>query len=206
MTTVFVDVGVSLDGYIAGPNAGPGNPMGGGAVRIHEWVFPLATFRERLGLGEGGETGPDCERVRRVFERTGAYIMGRRMFDEGEVSWPERAPFRAPVFVLTHHARGPWVRPGGTTFHFVTDGLGSALQRARAAAGGRDIRISGGADTIRQYLAAGVVDEMTLHVAPILLGRGNRLFDSLDPSSLKLEAESVGGSPRVTHINYRMTR
>lgn len=202
---VFVDVGISLDGFIAGPNANPGNPLGDGGVRIHEWALALATFHERLGFG-GGQTGPDDDRVRHVFDRTGAYIMGRRMFDEGEVSWPERAPFQAPVFVLTHHERGPWVRPGGTTFHFVTDGIESALNQARDAAGAKDIRISGGADCIRQYLEAGAVDELNLHVAPILLGRGLRLFDSLDPSSVTLVPEAAEGSSRVTHLRYRVAR
>ena len=201
MAKVFVDLGVSLDGYIAGPNARPDNPLGDGGLRIHEWVFGLASFRERLGW-EGGEGGADDALVRDVFARAGAYVLGRRMFDEGEVSWPEEAPFRAPVFVLTHKPREPWLRKGGTTFQFVTDGIESALQQARAAAGDKDVGISGGADTVRQYIKAGLVDELTLHVAPILLGAGNRLFDGLGPADLKLGAPEVTASPRVTHIRY----
>jgi dihydrofolate reductase len=118
MGKVFVDVGMSLDGFIAGPNGRPGNPLGDGGTRIHEWIYPFAAFAERIGL-PGGATGPDDDVVRAVFARCGAYVMGRRMFDEGEVGWPEDAPFRAPVFVLTHQPREPWVRKGGTTFHFL---------------------------------------------------------------------------------------
>ncbi len=167
MSEVFVDVGVSLDGYIAGPNGGPGNPLGDGGTRIHQWLFQTAGFCERLGL-PGGQSSSDDQLVRRVFERAGAYVMGRRMFDEGELGWPEDAPFRAPVFVLTHSPREPWKRKGGTAFFFVTDGIESALRQAKAAASGRDVRVAGGAETIRQYLDAGMVDELALHIAPML--------------------------------------
>jgi dihydrofolate reductase len=122
MSVVFFDVGMSLDGYIAGPSAAPGNPLGDGGVGMHTWAFHTATFRERLGIG-GGDTSHDDQLVKRVFDRAGAHVMGRRMFDEGEVGWPEEAPFRSPVFVLTHRAREPWKRKGGTTFYFVTDGI-----------------------------------------------------------------------------------
>src|SRR6185436_12317699 len=127
MSTVFVDVGLSLDGYLAGPNRGPGNPLGDGGPSIHGWLFETATFRDMLGLPAPARQSPDDDLVREVFRRAGAYVMGRRMFDEGEVGWPENPPFRAPVFVLTNVARAPWPRPGGTTFHFVTDGIASAL-------------------------------------------------------------------------------
>ena len=160
MSKVFVDIGMSLDGCIAGPNAGPDNPLGDGGVAIHQWLFKTAAFLERIG-GTRGETSPDDAIVKEIFARAGAYVMGRRMFDEGEVGWPEEAPFRAPVFVLTHEARQPWVRKGGTTFHFVTDGIFRALEQARAAAGGKDVRVSGGAATIRQFMAAGFVEELT---------------------------------------------
>ncbi|SME98239.1 dihydrofolate reductase family protein [Pseudogulbenkiania subflava] len=203
MSTVFFDVAVSLDGYIAGPHAHPHNPLGNGGRGLHQWMFQTATFHERLG-GSGGEASPDDALVRHVFERAGAYVLGRRMFDEGEVGWPENAPFRAPVFVLTHSAREPWVRPGGTTFYFVTDGIESALAQARAAAAGKDVRISGGADTIRQYLAAGLIDEFTLHLAPVLLGGGVGLFEQLGPDQLKVEQTTVSHSPLATHINYRV--
>jgi dihydrofolate reductase len=203
MGSVFVDVGMSLDGFIAGPNGRPGNPLGDGGLRIHEWVFPLASFREHLGQ-DGGERNADDEIVRSVFARCGAYVMGRRMFDEGEVGWPEEAPFRAPVFVVTHHAREPWVRKGGTTFTFVTAGLGEALRRAREAAGGRDVRISGGADVIRQAFRARVVDELDVHLAPVLLGAGVRLFDGLSADAVKLEAGPVSASPHVVHLRFRV--
>ncbi|MBI3145403.1 MAG: dihydrofolate reductase family protein [Pseudogulbenkiania sp.] len=203
MSKVFFDVAVSLDGYIAGPNARPHNPLGDGGLGLHQWMFNTATFCERLGSG-GGEASPDDALVRHVFERAGAYVLGRRMFDEGEVGWPENAPFRAPVFVLTHTPREPWVRPGGTTFFFVTDGIASALAQAQAAAGGKDVRISGGAATIRQYLAAGLIDEFTLHLAPVLLGSGVRLFDQLGPDQLTVEQTAVSHSPLVTHVTYRV--
>jgi dihydrofolate reductase len=203
-STVFVDVGVSLDGYLAGPNSGPRNPMGGSSTIIHQWVWETASFREHLGLPGGGATSPDDAIVKAIFERAGAYVMGRHMFEEGEVSWPENAPFHTPVFVLAHAPREPWPRPGGTTFHFVTDGIASALAQAHAAAGGKDVRISGGAATIRQYLQAGLVEEITLHVAPVLLGGGIRLLDGLGPSDVALEQVEVVASPLVTHVRYRV--
>ena len=201
---VFVDAGISLDGLIAGPNGRPGNPLGDGGTRIHDWMFGLASFREHLQMA-GGETGPDDEIVRAILGRIGANVMGRRMFDEGEVGWPENAPFHTPVFVLTHQPRDPWVRPGGTTFYFVTDGFDSALEQARATAGARDVRISGGADTIRQALRAGVVDELHLHLAPVLLGEGVRLFDG-GRGLPDVEIMAVRPSPHVTHLSYRVVR
>lgn len=204
MGVVFVDVGVSLDGYMAGPNRGPDNPMGGVAMSIHEWVFATASFREHLGM-EGGTSGtPDDDMIKRVFARCGANVMGRRMFDEGEVAWPEEAPFHGPVFVLTHDAREPWVRKGGTTFYFVTEGIESALAQAKAAAKGKDVRISGGGETIREYLNAGLVEEFTLHIAPALLGEGLRLMDGADAAQWKFEQLSSSGSELVTHITYRV--
>lgn len=202
MSKVFVDVGVSLDGCIAGPNRGPKNPLGDGGVGIHQWAFKTATFLERLGA-TGGETSPDDALVRQVFDRAGAYVMGRRMFDEGEVGWPENAPFRVPVFVLTHTAREPWVRKGGTTFFFVTDGMASALKQATAAAGGKDVRVSGGAATIREFINAGLIEEITLHIAPVLLGSGLHLLEQLDPGLLRLEQAEVSHSPLVTHVKYK---
>jgi dihydrofolate reductase len=204
MGKVFVDVGMSLDGFIAGPNGRPGNPLGDGGTRIHQWMFGLASFREHLQMA-GGETGPDDDVVRATLARIGANVMGRRMFDEGEVGWPENAPFHSPVFVLTHQARSPWVRPGGTTFHFVTEGFDSALARARRGAGDKDIRISGGADTIRQALRAGVVEELHIHIAPVLLGEGVRLFDG-GRDLPALEIMDVRPSSQVTHLAYRVVR
>ncbi|GAA4572704.1 dihydrofolate reductase family protein [Planotetraspora kaengkrachanensis] len=202
MSTVFVSVGMSLDGYIAGPNARPGNPLGDGGPPIHTWMYETATFRERLGFGAGGETGPDDDIVRHTFDRIGANVMGRRMFDEGEVGWPEEAPFGTPVFVVTNHAREPWVRKGGTTFFFVTDGIESALAQAKEAAGDKDVRISGGADVVRQYLSAGLVDELDIELAPVLLGSGNRLFDGLaGAGDIRLRTEG-----RVAHLRYRVAK
>jgi dihydrofolate reductase len=200
---VFFDVGLSLDGYMAGPNARPGNPLGDGGPAMHGWVFETASFRELFGIPGGDSGSADDALVRRLFARTGAYVMGRRMFDEGEVGWPENPPFRAPVYVLTHSPREPWVRQGGTTFHFVTDGIESALAQAKAAAGDKDVRISGGADTIRQYIQAGLIDECTVHVTPALLGAGLRLLDQLAPEELKLETVSAISSKLVTHLDYR---
>jgi dihydrofolate reductase len=205
MGKVFVDVGLSLDGFIAGPNGGPRNPLGDGGTRIHEWVYSLAGFLERLGMS-GGVTNADDDVLRATFARAGAYVMGRRMFDEGEVGWPETAPFHAPVFVVTHQPRAPWVRPGGTTFTFVTEGIERALDQARHAAAGRDVRVSGGADVIRQYLQAGVVDDLSIHLAPVVLGQGLRLFDDGALQKLALEPLDATASAKVTHLKYRITR
>jgi len=205
MSKVFFDVGVSLDGYIAGPNARPGNPLGDGGPRIHQWLFETAFFRERLGM-TGGESSRDDQMVRRLFDRPGAHVMGRRMFDEGEVGWPEEAPFGAPVFVLTHNVREPWPRKGGTTFYFATEGMADALERAKTAAKGRDVRVSGGGATIRQFIQAGLIDDFTLHVAPVILGSGVRLMDHLLPNDLVAEQVDAISSANVTHINYRVRR
>jgi dihydrofolate reductase len=202
---VVVYMGMSLDGYVAGPNAGPENPLGDGGMRIHRWIYDLEAWRERQSLA-GGQTNPDDEVVKETYERVGAYVMGRRMFDEGEVNWPDPPPFRAPVFVLTNHAREPWVRQGGTTFTFVTEGIESALERAREAAGDKDVRISGGANVIQQYLSAGLVDEVFIHLAPVLLGEGVRLFERIGAEQVELECTSVIDSPRVTHLRYRVVR
>jgi dihydrofolate reductase len=201
MSKVFVSMGMSVDGCIEGPNAGPNNIGGDGWSELHGWVFQQRVFRERLKFGEGGDTGADNRFLEEVFDRTGASIMGKRMFDAGEKSWPEEAPFHTPVFVLTHEARAPWVRPGGTTFHFVNDGVADALRRAREVCGGKDIRISGGANLVVQYLNAGMVDELLLSVAPVFLG-GRRLFDRLDPTVVGLELIDALPSSKVTHLRY----
>jgi dihydrofolate reductase len=193
MSTVFFAVGMSLDGYIAGPNARPGNPLGDGGPGIHAWMYRTAAFRELLG-GRGGSLGEDDDIVRRTIERTGATVMGRRMFDEGEVGWPEEAPFGHPVFVVTHREREPWVRTG-TTFTFVTGGVASALAQAKEAAGDKDVRIAGGAGLIQQCLNEGMVDEFDIHLAPVLLGAGIRLF-----------AEPVDVDADVAHLRFSVTR
>jgi dihydrofolate reductase len=173
---------------------------------LQSWVFPQRFFRENLNLGAGGETGPDDDMARGVFERTAVSILGKRMFDGGERFWPEEAPFHTPVFVVTHTERAPWERPGGTTFHFVHDGIESALARARMAAGGRDIRIGGGADLIQQYLNAGLVNEFTISIAPVILGGGTRLFDCIKFGQVSLQVVDTVHSPRVTHLSYAVSR
>jgi len=206
MSKVFFDVGMSLDGYIAGPNRGPKNPLGDGGVGLHEWMFRTKTFRDTHKMGGAGEASDDDRIVKQLLERPGANVMGRNMFDEGEANWPEEAPFGTPVFVLTHDEREPWKRKGGTTFFFVTDGIESALVQAKAAAKGKDVRISGGAETIRQCLDAGHIDEFTLHIAPVILGEGVRLFHRLSPAKLKFEQTASSGSSLVTHVDYRVLR
>jgi len=205
MSKVFVSMGMSLDGCIEGPNATVQNMGGDGWGDLHAWVFSQRVFRDRLKLGKGGDTGPDNRFLEQIFDRTGVSIMGKRMFDLGEVSWPEEAPFHTPVFVVTHEVRAPWVRPGGTTFHFVNDGIADALRRAREVSGGKDIRISGGANLVRQYLNAGVVDELVLSVTPLFLA-GKRLFDEIDPSAVSLQVIDVLASPKVTHLRYAVKK
>ncbi|ELZ05277.1 dihydrofolate reductase family protein [Natrialba asiatica] len=210
MTEVFVDMSMSLDGFIAGPNDGRENPLGEGGERLHEWVFDLASWREQQGL-DGGTTNRDAEIVAESIERTGTHVMGRRMFDNDdgpwgdepfEGHWGETPPFHGPVFVLTHHPREPLEMDGGTTFHFVTDGIETALERARTAAGDGDVRISGGADVVRQYVEAGLVDEIQIQLVPVLLGDGIRLFEHLDTEPIELERTRVVDSPDITHLRY----
>lgn len=205
MSKVFVSMGMSLDGCIEGPNASLKNIGGDGWGALHAWVFHQRVFRERLKFGEGGETGPDNRFLEQIFDRTGVSIMGKRMFDAGEKSWPEEAPFHTPVFVVTHELRSPWERPGGTTFHFVNDGIENALRRAREVCGDKDVRISGGANLAVQYLNAGLVDELVLSVTPTFL-RGKRLFDGIDSSAVGLEITEVLASPKVTHLRYAVKR
>lgn len=205
MSKVTVDVGMSLDGFIAGPNAGPQNALGDGGHRIHQWVYDLEAWRERQSL-RGGRTNKDDEVLREAYEHVGAFIMGRRMFDEGENGWPDPPPFQAPVFVLTNHGREPWIREGGTTFTFVTGGIESALEQAREAAGEKDVRISGGANTIDQFAKAGLVDEVQFHLAPVILGSGVRLFENVGEEGLDLEKIRLVDSPGVTHISFRVAR
>jgi dihydrofolate reductase len=208
---LFADISISLDGYAAGPNPSLDDPLGVGGEQLHEWVFPLRAWREPHGM-EGGEENADSPLVERVLSRTGAEIMGRRMFSNGEGPWEDdpkaygwwgdNPPFHHPVFVLTHHEREPLELEGGTTFIFVTDGIESALEQARAAAGDKDVRLCGGAEVIQQYIRAGLLDELHIHVAPILLGGGRRLLEGLDPR--QLAAEAVAKSPTgVAHLSYR---
>jgi dihydrofolate reductase len=175
-------------------------------VELQQWIFPQRFFRENLKLGEGGEEGLDNDIARGTFERTGASVMGKRMFDAGEPVWPEEAPFHTPVFVVTHSKRDRWARPGGTTFHFVNDGIESALDQARAVAGARDVRIAGGAETILQYLNAGLIDEFSLALSPVLFGSGTRLFEGVDASRVALEPLRAQPTRRVTHLTYAVRK
>ena len=170
--------------------------------KLQAWLLATRFFREHLGLTEGGETGVDHEIADHTFRRTGVSIMGKRMFELGEAMWPEEAPFRTPVFVLTSQVREPWVRPGGTTFYFVNDGIESALRQARAVIGDRDIRIAGGANAIQQHLRAGLVDEFTLAISPVMFGGGQRLFATVGRVGVEL-VETIA-SPRTTHVRYRV--
>src|SRR6185312_12180786 len=199
---VFFSVSMSLDGYIA-PDS-PGELMGQQWMELQQWIFPQRFFRENLKLGEGGEEGRDNDIARETFERTGASVMGKRMFDSGEQAWPEEAPFHTPVFVVTHEERDPWERPGGTTFSFVNDGIEAALAQAREAAGDRDVRIAGGGTTILEYVNAGLIDEFSIALSPVLFGAGIRLFEGVDAGRVALEPVRAEPSPRVTHLSYRV--
>jgi dihydrofolate reductase len=207
MGKVNFDVGVSLDGYLAGPNPRFEEPLGDAGEKVHEWMFRTATW-----AGPDGATDRDDEIVRERTENVGAYVMGREMFGGGPGGWDEDwkgwwgddPPYHVPVYVLTHHPREPVEMKGGTTFHFVTDGIESALEQARAAAGDKDVQIAGGADVIQQYLNAGVVDEFQVHIAPVLLGGGVRLLDGLGNDEIKLELVRTVESPFVTHVKYRV--
>jgi dihydrofolate reductase len=168
-------------------------------------MFKQKAFLERLNLEGGDSNNRDNDIIEELFNRTGAYVMGKRMFEEGEANWPENAPFRVPVYVLTNKKRIPWERKGGTTFYFVNDGIESALQKAKQAAGNKDISISGGADTIQQFLNAGLVEEFIIHVAPIMLGKGVWLFEKIDRDKFSLEIIEAVNSPLVTHLKYKVT-
>jgi dihydrofolate reductase len=209
MRSVKCHISISLDGYVAGPNQSLENPLGEGGLRLHEWVFGTASWRGQHG-GEEGEPGPDSDVVDAAVAGVGAYIMGRNMFGGGHGSWDpswrgwwgEDPPFHVPVFVLTHHPREPLPMDGGTTFHFVTDGVRSALDQARSAAGELDVSIAGGGNAVQQFLAAGLLDELQLHIVPVILGAGERLLVNVgDPT---LEPVEVIASPAVTHVRYRV--
>ncbi|MGH2534662.1 MAG: dihydrofolate reductase family protein [Thermomicrobiales bacterium] len=201
MANVRAHVSMSLDGYIAGPNDGPELPMGAGGERLHEWVFDLESWRKPHGL-EGGKTGLDADVLAETNTNVGAVVLGKRMFQNAD-GWGETPPFHTPVFVLTHEAREPLEKDGGTTFTFVTDGVDRALAQAKAAAGGKDVSVAGGANVIQQFLRAGLLDELQIHLVPILLGGGVRLFEQLDADQVALERVRVIDSPTVTHLKYR---
>ncbi len=198
MQRVFAQISVSLDGYAAGPDDHPGNPLGDGGERLHEWVVGLASWREAHGK-EGGRRGRDDELMREVVGRGAATVMGRRMFDQGEGPWGAEPPFGHPVFVVTHRPREPLTR-GRTTFAFVTEGLERALELARAAAGERDVAVAGGADVVQQLLLAGLLDELEVHVTPVFLGDGVRLFDRPELAGRAAAITRVVDSPGVVHM------
>ena len=212
MARLSFDITMSLDGFITGPDPRPEEPLGTGGEQLHEWALVLASWREAHGR-EGGEVNADSEVMAEAIERSGATLMGRSMFggegpwgdDPWQGWWGEEPPFHQPVFVLTHHPREP-LELEGTTFTFVTDGIESALDQAKAAAGDKDVALAGGADVFQQYLRAGLVDDLQIHVAPFVLGAGTRLFDNLAETQVKLEANRVIESPAVTHLRYRVLK
>ncbi len=209
MSKVFVNIGLSLDGYMTPEGMTLENwdtpdhkDWGVKWGALMGWIHNLQYFRENLKLGPGGQTGPVNDMLRHTTERIGANIMGKRMFDVGERAWPEEAPFHTPVYVLTHEKREPWIRPGGTTFDFVNDGPESALEQAMESAGGRDIRIAGGADVIQQYLNLGVIDELEIALAPVVFGGGRRLFENLREPMPQFRIDQVLHGPAATHLRY----
>jgi dihydrofolate reductase len=213
MSRLRFQVSVSLDGFVAGPNPSEEHPLGEGGMQLHQWAFKLAAWRRPHGQ-EGGETNASTAVIEESLDNVGATIMGRKMFGGGPGPWGEdpwdgwwgdKPPFHTPVFVLTNYEREPLEKEGGTTFTFVTDGVESALARAKDAAGGKDVSLGGGADVAQQYLAAGLIDELQLNVVPVLLGEGTRLFDNLSVSGTGLEQVQAVEAPGVTHLKYRVT-
>jgi len=212
MTKLRCHISISLDGFVAGPNQSAENPLGEGGERLHDWVVPLAAWREPHGKA-GGEVNESTRVQEEATANVGATLMGRNMFgpigggpwrDDGWTGWwGDEPPYHHPVFVLTHHPRDPLVMQGGTTFHFVTDGIESALEQAMAAAGGQDVGLWGGGQVVQQYLAAGLLDELELHVVPVLLGGGASPFDNLRDAGVQLEQVRVVEAPGVAHLKYR---
>ena len=213
MGKLALNISMSLDGFVAGPDQTIEQPLGDGGEGLHEWAVELESWRRSHGL-EGGETNANAEVVEEILRSTGATIMGRRMFSGGQGPWEDdpnadgwwgdQPPFGHPVFILTHHAREPVTKQGGTTFTFVTKGVEAALAKAKVAAGDRDVAVGGGADVAQQYLRAGLLDELQLHVVPIFLGGGVRLFERLDGSRPALESTRVIQGPNVNHLRYRV--
>jgi dihydrofolate reductase len=206
------NIATSLDGFIAGPEQSEENPLGIGGEQLHQWLVPLRAFREAHGDG-GGEENPSNAVVEGWFENVGATVMGRNMFGGGPGPWGDdpwmgwwgdEPPFHNPVFVITHHAREPVEMKGGTTFHFVTDGIESALAQAKEAAGSKDVSLGGGASVAQQYLAAGLIDEIEISLVPVLLRGGEPLFANLGDAGIELEQIRVVEAPDVTHVKYRL--
>ena len=213
MSVFWFQMAVSLDGYVAGPNQSQQDPLGVGGMQLHEWVAELEAWRRQMGE-DGGVVNESTPVVEEAQTNIGAVVMGRNMFGGGPGPWRDDPPwtgwwgddppYHAPVFVLTHHPRDPLEMKGGTTFTFVTDGIEAALERAREAAGDRNVLLGGGADAANQYLRAGLIDEFELHIAPVLLGAGARLF--VDVGRLELRQIRVVEAPGVTHLKYRVVR
>lgn len=213
MTRVRVEsFTISLDGYGAGPGQDIDNPLGVGGTDLHQWAFPTRTFQRALFGVDSGTTGMDDEFATRGFTNIGAWILGRNMFGPVRGPWPDMTwrgwwgdnpPYRVPVFVLTHHARPSIEMEGGTTFHFVTGGIHDALDQARHAANGLDVRIGGGPHTIRQYLRAGLIDELHIAISPVLLGQGERLFDATNLRAMGYECVQFVPSAKATHVVLR---
>jgi dihydrofolate reductase len=212
MTKVRVEsFTISLDGYGAGPNQDINNPLGVGGKELHQWFIPTNTFQRTHGAGEG-TTGVDDDIAARGFKNIGAWILGRNMFGPIRGSWPDlnwkgwwgdNPPYHVPVFVLTHHARPPLEMEGSTTFHFVTSGIHEALDRAREAANGMDVRIGGGPNVIQQYLRESLIDELHFAISPVLLGRGERLFEGVDLPTLGYECVDFAATEKATHVVLR---
>lgn len=213
MTRVRVEsFTISLDGYAAGPHQSLENPLGEGAAGLHQWLIPTRTFQRTLFGADGGTTGIDDDFAARGFQSVGAWILGRNMFGPIRGAWPdldwkgwwgESPPYHVPTFILTHHARPSIEMEGGTTFHFVTGGIDEALERARDAAQGMDVRIGGGANTIQQFLRAGLIDELHVAISPVLLGGGERLFEGIDARALGYECVEFVASENATHAVLR---
>jgi dihydrofolate reductase len=211
MSKLRFRISMSLDGFVAGPNQSVENPLGEGGMRLHEWAFPLAAFRKEHGH-EGGEVNESSAVIEEALANIGATIMGRNMFgghpgpwdkeQPWQGWWGKNPPFHHPVFVLTRHAREPLELEGGTTFHFVTEGIGAALERARKAAGGKDVTLGGGANAARQYLVAGLVDQMEISLVPILLGSGEWLFAGVGKDLHGLELVRTVVAPKATHLKF----
>ena len=215
MSKLRCHISISLDGFVAGPNQSEENPLGEGGERLHDWVVALAAW---LGVrsAPGGEVNESTRVFEESLENVGASMMGRHMFgpiggggwgDEQWTGWwGDEPPYHHPVFIVTHHPRDPVVMEGGTTFHFVTDGIESALEQAKEAAGGKDVKLWGGGQVAQQYLAAGLLDALELHLVPVVLGGGSRLLDNLRDAEVRLEQVRAVEAPGVTHLKYRSVR
>jgi dihydrofolate reductase len=212
MSKLRCDISMSADGFVAGPNQSDDNPLGEGGERLHDWVVSLAAWREAHGH-RGGEVNASSQIIDEARTNVGAAVMGRNMFgppsggdwdEQWKGWWGDNPPYNYDVFVVTHHPREPVEMEGGTTFHFVTDGIERALERANESANGQDVMLWGGAQVINQYLAAGLLDELELHVVPVLLGDGARLFEKVGGAEVELEQVRAVEAPGVTHIKYRV--